>query len=159
MPLPGALWPRRAKNDMSLLRRSPFMNGAENETDEHRCFSSPVPGTLACERPGGGRYDCLRDFGTSTYTFEGYRNGSLVGSQMATVTSPGYDFKTVNSTFPSTVIDRLFVTADQLDSLSVNIDNINVSRVDATVPEPTTFVLFAVALAGRGVVVYRRRNR
>jgi hypothetical protein len=119
-----------------------------------------TPGVIEITRTGTFAFGSLEyssNFGASTYAFEGYLNGALVAAQTGSASSPGYDFQTLNG-FPSQTIDRLFLTVEQLDALSVNIDNINLARVDPTVPEPAAVVLLATAWVAKAVHARRRRD-
>ncbi|MCE9553125.1 MAG: PEP-CTERM sorting domain-containing protein [Planctomycetes bacterium] len=67
-----------------------------------------------------------------------------------------------SSTFGAEVGNQLFIVyAHPVATGAVSVDNV---RLDATaevsgVPEPSTFVLAALGLAGLGLVAWRRRNR
>jgi PEP-CTERM motif len=98
------------------------------------------------------RHDTADENSSASITVEGFRNGVLVGSDSLTL---GINFATVSSTFASTPVDTLVLLNDGVDEHWWVADNLTYM---AAAPEPQTWAMMLIGLAGLGFAALKRRK-
>jgi PEP-CTERM motif len=137
-------------------------------------FGDPSPdigaqpsGTLAVTDGGGlFNFDSLdlgifsADGGAADYTITGFSGGTAVYTQMGSLSgSTAGTFVTLDGTDQSTSITS-FTIALSGNPLGVNVDNIDLNTVPASVtPEPSTLALFGTGILGLAGAARRKFSR
>ncbi|MFV1872139.1 MAG: PEP-CTERM sorting domain-containing protein [Oleiphilus sp.] len=93
-----------------------------------------------------------------SYSIEGFLNSVSVLNLVGSVTAgPPFQFYTVATGGPSTVLDYLSISMTDAGSSSMNIDNINVSATTSTVSEPAALSLLMLGISS--LLLGKRRRK
>jgi hypothetical protein len=135
-----------------------------------KSFGNPQPDVFlgdVCDSTNSGSYkisgagllslnsiDFSANNGSLNYHLQGFLNNIAIWDTNSSLAGPSSTFVTISG-FAATAVD--FIQMDlTANGSSANFDNINVSQANISVPEPTSFALLGLALAGLGFM--RKRN-